>query len=155
MGTRSITRIFSDKNKKYLLVSFYRQFDGFPRTAGLEIAEILKEKEVTSGIEGDHYNGIGDLAFRLITELKNKNSLSPGNLYIVEKNYDTNLVSYVYDIWPTGDKSEYFGQEIGSIGFKCWMPYSEEPLYEGSPEGFIELIKKVKLKKKFILGLKS
>ena len=78
MGTRSLTRVFetyNDNGKKYTekLLTLYRQFDGYPRGMGLDLANFLTSGKVVNGISGQAervFNGAGCLAAQLVSELK-------------------------------------------------------------------------------------
>lgn len=76
MGTRSTTTIW-DGDKKVL--SFYRQFDGYPSVHGQELADCLKRFDLTSGISypdmredttRQRANGAGCLAAQILVHFK-------------------------------------------------------------------------------------
>ena len=80
MGTRSLTAFKEDygtpEEKEIALM--YRQYDGYPRVHGMELAQFLSKGKVTKGyIIGDadaifnDYNGMGDLALQTVAHFKN------------------------------------------------------------------------------------
>ena len=73
MGTRSLTVIKDDQDKEIL--TLYRQFDGYPTGHGAELKKFLSKSEITNGFgvrdNKRVFNGLDDLAVRLITFLKN------------------------------------------------------------------------------------
>ncbi|MFA5307550.1 MAG: hypothetical protein WC365_08935 [Candidatus Babeliales bacterium] len=82
MGTRSLTNLYTE-NGKELLVTIYRQFDGYPEGHGKQLQEIINNRRVVNGFsdkdrEKKSFNGAGCLAAQLIHELKD----DIGNIYI-------------------------------------------------------------------------
>lgn len=70
MGTRSMT-VFMDRETP--ICALYRQYDGYPAGHGAELAGILAGTTMVNGIgaePGSIYNGMGDLAVRVISALK-------------------------------------------------------------------------------------
>lgn len=100
MGTRSTTVIYESSDATTEpgkpLLTIYRQFDGYPEGHGAKMASFLANKTLVNGYDEDgltQFNGMGDLAARLVTFLKEE-TLSPfddvekasdniGNIYIV------------------------------------------------------------------------
>lgn len=80
MGTRSLTHIKDEDNKT--LVTVYRQYDGYPKGHGLDLANFLVDITIVNGISlGENRktaNGMGCLAAQLIAELKK----GAGGVYI-------------------------------------------------------------------------
>lgn len=84
MGTRSTTKILDEDGKH--LVTLYRQFDGYPKGHGKELADFLNSKTLVNGY-GDttsttEANGMGCLAALLIGHLKGGRI---GNVYVTSK----------------------------------------------------------------------
>jgi hypothetical protein len=78
MGTRARINIFE---RDQVLVSIYRQSDGYPSGLGNDIFEFAKDMTIANGISGDPKgtaNGMGCFAAQLIGHLKNR----VGNVYI-------------------------------------------------------------------------
>lgn len=76
MGTRSLT-VFVDEQDKEIAV-LYRQFDGYPDGHGLDLCDILGKRALVNGFTMEQqkqgaYNGMADLAVRVIHCLKVKN----------------------------------------------------------------------------------
>jgi len=94
MGTRSTTTIYEGDTP---LVTFYRQYDGYPSGHGAELAAYLDGAEIGNGIPGSGYapkffNGAGDLAFRLIAHFKPHDV--PGSFYIVPTSHTDEEYNY-------------------------------------------------------------
>jgi hypothetical protein len=131
MGTRSLT-IFKDKSytfenwndrdnqnqilKEDILAKLYRQMDGYPTGQGRDIAEFLANKKLVNGYtsideEVGNFNGMGELAVRLMAHLK-KVQAEQNNVWRKEKNKkelapEDTIGSF--DLVPIGDTD--FGQE--------------------------------------------
>lgn len=76
MGTRSITHFKVGDIDSTTLVSMYRQFDGYPRGHGRDIAGFMSNKIVYNGYPMTAYhdfNGMGDVAAQVIAHLKTMN----------------------------------------------------------------------------------
>ena len=144
MGTRSLTRVFERDQKKPLMV-LYRQFDGYPEGHGQELLEFLHDKKQINGFSSDKkenkhsFNGMGDLAVRLICYLKecqgkesfmtqkDDGSVSKydfvasdqiGNFYLHPITLDIDSdIEYVYDIVPTSEGPLLIAQEVKDNGY--------------------------------------
>ena len=105
MGTRSITVVFEDHERKNVLCTIYRQFDGYLSGHGQELKDILSGKKIINGISGettkDSYNGMGCLSAHLIKMLKGD---SIGGIYLYLKQDSFDYVDYVYEIYPSEQK---------------------------------------------------
>ena len=121
MGTRSITHVFNGDD---LLVSIYRQYDGYPSGHGRDIMEAIGKRKLVNGIRGgDEYavNGMGNAAAILIAYLKS--DLEAGSIYI-EKPDAEHTEEYTYYI--TGSTYDV----TKGINLKViW--YGDEPIYDG------------------------
>lgn len=102
MGTRCITNVVDDKGEVY--VSLYRQYDGYPQGGhGEELANWLNGAVIGNGIRGGEdrpkfFNGIGDLAVRLVTFFKEDHSV-PGGFYLIPAASAWNAgVDYIYTV---------------------------------------------------------
>jgi hypothetical protein len=80
MGTRGVINI---EDGGSLLVSIYRQFDGYPLGLGKDIKNILGNPKILNGHHGERmpeaFNGMGCLSAYLVGNLKK----SIGNIYII------------------------------------------------------------------------
>lgn len=95
MGTRSSTQIIDGEGR--VLVSFYRQMDGYPSGLGNDIKRILNngQAKLVNGYHMDQkipeiFNGMGCLGAYLIGQLKGSDI---GNIYI--QPHDTQAYNYV------------------------------------------------------------
>lgn len=87
MSTRSIT-IFEDERGEEI-ACLYRHHDGYPEGHGVELLKAIgSSASVGNGIGlnagPSYYNGMSDLAVRVITKLKNLNGgpKDPGGFYL-------------------------------------------------------------------------
>lgn len=119
MGTRAVT-IVEDEDGVY--VSLYRQYDGYPEGHGKELAEFLDGAEIGNGITGNpppgFFNGVGDLAARLVTFFKENHKII-GGFYIIPTGTKWGP-DYTYTV--TGRNSEVFVKV---------QSYSDKTLFEG------------------------
>lgn len=77
MGTRSITKIMEGNQE---LCRIYRQYDGYPKGHGVELALLCRDM-ITNGCGGiGTANGMSELAARIICALKTANP--DGNIYL-------------------------------------------------------------------------
>jgi len=79
MGTRSTIHF---QQNGTTLASIYQQYDGYPDSVGLELANFLDGITVVNGISLNESrriaNGVGCLAAQFVTDFKN----GPGGLYL-------------------------------------------------------------------------
>ena len=100
MGTRSLT-VIHDTNDDVILC-MYRQYDGYPSGMGMDLKNFLKDAKLVNGYNGDDekdtrtFNGMPDLAVRLVTFLKNEEAASKRKL----GNYDRATGTYSPSIHP-------------------------------------------------------
>ena len=107
MGTRSLTHIYDNET---LLVTIYRQFDGYPAGHGKEIARTVADGKFVNGITDNNantYNGAGCFAASLIMKLKAEIG-GPGGVYIYPPGASSMGEEYVYDIHVFSDLSTAF-----------------------------------------------
>jgi hypothetical protein len=96
MGTRARVNIF-DGNQ--ILVSIYRQLDGYPEGLGKDVAEFAANMPITNGISGPRTlgasaNGIGCFAAQLIKHLKEE----VGNVYLRTTDAESHGEEYSYNV---------------------------------------------------------
>lgn len=151
MGTRSVTRFIEKskdnegKDKETVLVAIYQQYDGYPSCVGLEIAEFLKDMKMVNGIspkdEGKMSNGLGCLSAQFIAHIKT----GVGGIYITnpedsqQYNYDI-IVEWEGKGWDSKPK-----QPVMRIDLCVYDEEKDEDnefTFEGTPEEFIEGVKK-------------
>jgi hypothetical protein len=104
MGTRSLTHIYSSGLDSPILVTMYRQFDGYPTGHGQDIMDFLKGKKLINGISGDTdrikcFNGMGCLAASFIKNFKE----DIGGIYIVPIGSEDHWEDYRYHVYEIDD----------------------------------------------------
>jgi len=124
MGTRSLTHIYDDNQ---LLVTIYRQMDGYPTGMGADLKTILSSFTLVNGISlavsQKVANGPGCLAAQLIKELKD----GAGSIYIYPPGSSDCWEEYVYHVYLTD----------GHIRLKVEDTYQGgHVLYDGSLSDF-------------------
>jgi hypothetical protein len=105
MGTRSLVRFFR-KGSKLPLVVFYQQYDGYPSSVGLQLANFLKKITLVNGISFTESrkiaNGIGCLAAQFCKEFKS----DAGGFYITD--IDSEDEEWNYNVHVSCDDIEIF-----------------------------------------------
>lgn len=95
MGTRARVNIF-ERGK--LLVSIYRQFDGYPSGLGQDIADFSSKMDIINGISGqkagEAANGMGCFAAQLIRHLKD----DIGSVYIRSTDANSQGEEFSYNL---------------------------------------------------------
>jgi len=95
MGTRSLTHVYHDDK---VILTLYRQFDGYPEGLGLDLAKFLDGFVVVNGFGIKNpekcANGMGCLAAQLVCHLKD----GVGNVYIYPVESKDCDEEYVYHI---------------------------------------------------------
>jgi hypothetical protein len=102
MGTRSLTRIHSEGRKSPVILSFYRQFDGYVKDGhGDELVAYLKPFTVVNGLSIHQpqpiANGMDCLAALMLCHFKGGLA---GGIYISN---ETNEQEYNYDVYTVDD----------------------------------------------------
>jgi hypothetical protein len=105
MGTRSLTHVY-DGDGKTVLLTMYRQYDGYPTGHGAELAEFIAPIEIRNGLPcGDMTamnprpaiaNGMGCLAAQIVAKFKD----APGHIYIQESGQEGSDEAYIYKVLP-------------------------------------------------------
>lgn len=110
MGTRSTTKIYDGK---YLILSLYKQYDGYVEGWGKELKDFIKSGEFVNGfgLEDNRtiFNGIGCFALQLVEKFKQ----GTGGLYATTKD-DTQ--EYNYKITYKHSKND---KDTDKIIIKC------------------------------------
>lgn len=130
MGTRAVTNVVSEKGEVY--VSLYRQYDGYPQGGhGEELADWLEGAVIGNGIGSNlppkFFNGVGDLAARLVTFFK-EDHLNIGSFYLIPAGTDWGP-DYTYTVRVMEDrpvelKVRAYDSTVfqGTVeGFRSWM----------------------------------
>ena len=137
MGTRSTTTVWEGERP---ILTFYRQYDGYPDGHGEDLAKFLTGKTVVNGIGGapEHtiVNGAGDLAVRLLTAIKNAHGGedSAGGFYAIPHEH-AGEEDYHYDVIVVGQQGFGASAVPGSIHVK--VKSFGSPIAEGSPDEFV------------------
>jgi hypothetical protein len=113
MGTRGTVRVYDDKGA--VICVLYRQYDSYLEGLEAGIDDFLKtgDYKVVNGISGKqlYFNGMEDLAVRLITALKNKGGgeNNVGNYYLFpSSSKDREEYNYEIKIHEESGSSEDF-----------------------------------------------
>jgi hypothetical protein len=140
MGTRSLTRVISKhkdakgNDKKEILLTMYRQMDGYLEGHGTELAEFLNSRYMVNGLklgeDNKVFNGIGCLAAQLVSYFKGDDA---GGIYIYFNSVKDAWQNYEYHIIIDTD------DENSKITLICYEFHSKrkKKLFEGTPQGFI------------------
>ena len=140
MGTRSLTTFIekwkvqnTQKTKTVKIVTMYRQYDGFPTSHGMELAEFLRRGKLVNGInladEGVIFNGMGCLAAQCIAHFKD----GPGNFYLHRGGEKDCGEEYRYEV--------IFNNDNKTLTLKCIDVYGGKCLFEGNPKDFVTKFK--------------
>jgi hypothetical protein len=99
MGTRAIINIHDENLDSPILVTIYRQFDGYPSNLGEDIKEALGKRKLVNGHSNavNETNGMGCAAALLIAHLKA--DMTVGNVYIVPAGTNDVSEEFTYDIF--------------------------------------------------------
>lgn len=122
MGTRAITKVL-DKDGA-VLVSMYRQFDGYQDAHGAELKEFLNSLSLVNGLSGDREdiaNGMGCLAAFLVAKFKVK----AGGFYLYSTQEDQSYIDYIYEVYPLDESDN------SPICVRCKCGFDGNIYYEG------------------------
>lgn len=142
MGTRSLTRVIetwkddNGKQKQEMLVTMYRQYDGYPSGHGEELAEFLNSGKVVNGLGLDNkqrvFNGAGCMAAQMISHFKGD---SAGGIYIYPNSTKDAWQNYEYHVLVDFDSKD--------VTLICYESGKrKKQLFKGSPDKFIEFVQK-------------
>ena len=101
MGTQGSITVYDEDGKD--IANIVTQYDGYDLYEWVE--RFVSGKQLTNGISNDYdFNGMGDLAARLIAALKNQRykrdigqPVKPGNVYLYDTPYETDYhITLVY-----------------------------------------------------------
>lgn len=134
MGTRSLTHVLDDHTES-VLVTIYRQFDGYPSGHGADLAEILKDRTVVNGIGSNTpakaSNGAGCLAATIVTLLKGEEI---GGIYLEPPGTEDHGEEYVYTVKPPANPGEPIRLKVEST--YGYPTTTRETLFEGDVNDF-------------------
>jgi hypothetical protein len=142
MGTRSLTTFIdkwtnekTQKVKQIKIVTMYRQFDGYPKGMGIDLAEFLAKGKLVYGISSAEtelvFNGMSCLAAQAVAHFKE----GPGGIYLHRGGTINCDEEYRYEVIATEGSSE--------IIMRCYDVYKKKWIFQGTPTQFIEQIEGV------------
>ena len=124
MGTRSLTLVRSDNKVSDICINIYRQYDGYPKGHGFELAEFLKDFIIVNGIGlNDNHkiaNGMDCLAAQIVAHFKT----DAGNIYLYPTESRDVGEEYIYNVYL---KESELMIEIYDI-------YENKCIFDGSPK---------------------
>jgi hypothetical protein len=105
MGTRSLTHIHDGDMDAPVIVTIYRQMDGYPEGMGADLRAIVDKMKVINGIgsgarAGTHANGMGCAAAQIVGALKRE----IGNIYLYPPNTKNVWEEFTYHVCKQGDR---------------------------------------------------
>lgn len=140
MSTRSLTHVLDDSSES-VLVTIYRQMDGYPSGMGADLAEILKGRTMVNGFGSNTpekaSNGAGCLAATIVQELKAEAGI--GGIYLMPPGSTDHSEEYVYTVSPAKGDDHSMGQGRGEIRLKVEAGYGDAAkrlLFEGDVNDF-------------------
>jgi hypothetical protein len=106
MGTRSLTHFENGGRGSATLLTMYRQYDGYPESHGVELAEILQQYTLTNGVrhhdtELKFANRMEELTALALCEFKQQNPR--GNIYVHTPNCKDVCEEYTYFVYVNSD----------------------------------------------------
>jgi hypothetical protein len=142
MGTRSLTTFIdrytdekTQKVKNIKIVTMYRQYDGYPKGHGMELAEFLAKGKMVNGISCTEtetvFNGMGCLSAQVVAHFKN----GAGGIYLHRGGTINCWENYRYEIIATEGSKE--------ITMRCYDTSNKKWIFQGTPNEFIEQIEQV------------
>jgi hypothetical protein len=141
MGTRCLTEIM---NGNQVLVTMYRQFDGYLTGHGAELQKAFGKIKLVNGISGDDKkiaNGLGCLAAQVVAHFKD----GPGGIYIEPPGARDVGEEYIYILSEKNGKIwlqiyeggvTYFGLSQKDAGVENERPEAAKPIYSGTLADF-------------------
>jgi len=110
----------AEEGEGKILVSIYKQFDGYPGGLGEELKDIAGDLEIVNGfgVESEEQaNGMGCLAAQIIKEMKE----GIGGVYIIHPDSEDRGEEYCYNIYALD----------GVVFVLCVDTCHPEPIYDG------------------------
>ena len=138
MGTRSLTRViprqeglsFSEVHEHVdkSVVNMYRQYDGYPKGMGLDLAEFLDDFNIVNGLTFRPMarkvaNGVGCLAAQLVQHFKE----GPGDIYLesLKGEPSDHWEDYIYTLYPKEGEPTFIS---------IYDVYAKECIFVGTSE---------------------
>lgn len=143
MGTRCVTNVIDGDGEIY--VSLYRQFDGYPDGGhGEELAEFLKGAEIGNGIgarpSAGFFNGVGDLACRLVAFFK-EDHRNIGSFYLLPPK-NNNSEEFTYTVF--GENPSFILNNAPNGGVSVRVDAYDREIFSGTAEEFASWIESYK-----------
>lgn len=131
MGTRSLTHFVQKYDEERTeIVTMYRQYDGYPKGHGLELAEFLASGTMVDGFSleetGIVFNGIGCLAAQVIAHFKD----GVGGFYLYRGGKTDCGEEYIYDV--------IYNENTRILTMTCYDVYEGKMIFEGLPQDFVK-----------------
>lgn len=136
MGTRSLTHVKGDvwdvEKEAPTILTFYRQYDGYPTGHGVDLKRFLDGRVIVNGISSDApakiSNGMGCLAASLVGKLKGD---EVGGIYVYAPDSTDCGEEWVYTIYQKGTRNA-----ASELHIKVYAVYRERTVYDGPVSGF-------------------
>lgn len=134
MSTRSLTHIHEDGQ---ILMTFYRQSDGYPEGHGADLAEFLAGLYIVNGMSAETVNkanGMGCLAAQLVRRFK----AGPGGIYIYPAGSKDCGEAYTYNVRIGKEVSIPNGRGVREANMieMSVTDYDGKELFNGAPADF-------------------
>lgn len=136
MGTRSLTHIKGDVWKAGetpdTILTFYRQYDGYPSGHGADLASFLDGYNLINGISGQpgkSANGMGCLAAQVIANFKNESGV--GGIYVYKADTQDVGEEYVYTVYQSAIRNE-----VGNLCMTVYSAWRKVVLFDGPVSEF-------------------
>ena len=138
MGTRSLTFIKEKHDKEYS-INMYKQYDGYPKGYGLDLAKYLNKFTIVNGFsmsdERKIANGVSCLIAQLVSNFKQE----VGGIYIYPTKDTDCGQNYEYHI-SVDDNSGEIEIYVKENGYVINDKYIDDArtIFKGSPKEFIK-----------------
>jgi len=126
MGTRARINVYEGDK---ILVSIYRQMDGYPSGLGEELKAFLSGLKLVNGLSGVRAvaNGMGCLAAQVVAHLKD----GAGSIYIRDTGPESHGEQYVYNLYDVD------GRVWITVFEDEWEEEAMVPVYNGFIDEFV------------------
>ena len=145
MGTRSRTQVLDNKGR--IIVSMYRQMDGYPDGHGADLMKFLESGTMVNGIGANQpkriFNGVEEMAAKMVEHFKDGQD---GSIYLMapltrEELAEDIFIEYVYTVKWEGPKQSLvdFSDPKGTWLVKVDDIHGTE-FFSGPPSLFLEFL---------------
>ena len=128
MGTRCLTFVYDGDEP---IMNLYRQYDGYPKGHGAELALFLSRGELIRGLTGEdrvQFNGMGCLAAQVVAHFKQ----SVGGFYIHPVTDTECGQDYEYHVYEREQQLMIRVVNRGCNMFGLTMDDTNETIFEGT-----------------------